>query len=39
MTTVAATEWPRLTVVMPCRNEARYIGACLESILETRYPL
>jgi glycosyltransferase involved in cell wall biosynthesis len=39
MTTTTATEWPRLTVVMPCRNEARYIGACLESILETRYPL
>lgn len=39
MTTAASTDWPRLTVVMPCRNEARYIGACLDSILSTKYPL
>src|SRR5947209_3590107 len=24
---------------MPCRNEERYIGACLDSILATTYPL
>ena len=30
---------PRLTVIVPCRNEARYIGACLDSILATAYPL
>jgi glycosyltransferase involved in cell wall biosynthesis len=30
---------PRLTVLVPCRNEARYIGACLDSILATAYPL
>jgi glycosyltransferase involved in cell wall biosynthesis len=29
---------PRLTVLLPCRNEARFLGACLDSILETRYP-
>jgi glycosyltransferase involved in cell wall biosynthesis len=28
---------PRVTVVLPCRNEARYLGACLDSILEGRY--
>ena len=30
---------PRLTVLLPCRNEARYIGACLDSILAGAYPL
>jgi glycosyltransferase involved in cell wall biosynthesis len=30
---------PRVTVLVPCRNEERYIGACLESILATSYPL
>lgn len=29
---------PRVTVVVPCRNEARYIGACLDSILASAYP-
>ena len=29
---------PRLTVLLPCRNEARYIGACLDSILAGAYP-
>jgi len=28
----------RVTVILPCRNEARYIGACLDSILATAYP-
>jgi len=28
----------RVSVVLPCRNEARYIAACLESILATAYP-
>jgi glycosyltransferase involved in cell wall biosynthesis len=30
---------PRLTVLLPCRNEARYIGACLDSIVAGAYPL
>jgi glycosyltransferase involved in cell wall biosynthesis len=30
---------PRVSIVMPCRNEAAYIGACLDSILATDYPL
>src|SRR2546423_933707 len=31
--------FPRVTVIVPCRNEARYIRACLDSILATAYPL
>jgi glycosyltransferase involved in cell wall biosynthesis len=27
-----------VTVILPCRNEARYIGPCLESILAAAYP-
>jgi glycosyltransferase involved in cell wall biosynthesis len=30
---------PRVSIVMPCRNEAAYIGPCLDSILATDYPL
>jgi glycosyltransferase involved in cell wall biosynthesis len=33
------TDMPRVTVIVPCRNEARYIGPCLDSILATAYPL
>lgn len=29
---------PLVTVILPCRNEERYIGPCLESILATHYP-
>jgi glycosyltransferase involved in cell wall biosynthesis len=29
---------PSVTVIVPCRNEARYIGPCLESIMATAYP-
>jgi glycosyltransferase involved in cell wall biosynthesis len=28
----------RLSVILPCRNEARYIGACLDSILASEFP-
>lgn len=28
----------RVTVVLPCRNEGRYIGPCLDSILAAAYP-
>jgi glycosyltransferase involved in cell wall biosynthesis len=31
--------FPPATVIVPCRNEARYISACLDSILATAYPL
>jgi glycosyltransferase involved in cell wall biosynthesis len=29
---------PFVTVVVPCRNEEKHIGRCLESILENDYP-
>jgi glycosyltransferase involved in cell wall biosynthesis len=29
---------PSVSVLVPCRNEVRYIGACLESILASSYP-
>src|SRR5688572_7628844 len=29
---------PKVTVILPCRNEARYIGPCLDSILAGAYP-
>ncbi|HWC75459.1 MAG TPA: glycosyltransferase family 2 protein [Gemmatimonadales bacterium] len=30
---------PSISIVLPCRNEERYIAACLDSILATTYPL
>ena len=36
---VNANGHPRVSIVMPCRNEAAYIGPCLDSILATDYPL
>jgi cellulose synthase/poly-beta-1,6-N-acetylglucosamine synthase-like glycosyltransferase len=29
---------PLVSVIVPCRNEARFIGGCLESILSNDYP-
>jgi glycosyltransferase involved in cell wall biosynthesis len=29
---------PLLSVVIPCRNEARFLGRCLDSILAAEYP-
>jgi glycosyltransferase involved in cell wall biosynthesis len=31
-------ERPLVTAVIPCRNEARYIGPCLESLIACDYP-
>jgi glycosyltransferase involved in cell wall biosynthesis len=28
----------RVSIIVPCRNEARYVGACLDSILATEVP-
>ena len=36
---VNANGRPRVSIVLPCRNEAAYIGPCLESVLATDYPL
>jgi glycosyltransferase involved in cell wall biosynthesis len=30
--------WPRVSVVVPCRNEERYIARCLDAIVATDYP-
>jgi GT2 family glycosyltransferase len=32
------TIFPRVTVIVPCRNEERHLAACLDSILATAYP-
>lgn len=29
---------PLVTVIVPCRDEERYVGPCLESIMATAYP-
>lgn len=34
----ADTEWPHVSIVIPCRNEAGHIGPCLDSILACDYP-
>ena len=31
-------ERPRVSVVIPCREEERFIGRCLESVLAGDYP-
>jgi glycosyltransferase involved in cell wall biosynthesis len=36
---VTGNHHPLVSVVLPCRNEERFIGACLDSILATAYPL
>lgn len=30
---------PTVSVIIPCRDEARFIGPCLDSLLQTDYPL
>jgi glycosyltransferase involved in cell wall biosynthesis len=35
---MTASDLPVVTVLVPCRNEFRYITACLNSILATSYP-
>jgi glycosyltransferase involved in cell wall biosynthesis len=39
MTTTAPSARQRVTVILPCRNEASLISACLDSILATTHPL
>jgi succinoglycan biosynthesis protein ExoA len=31
-------QWPFVSLIIPCRNEAEFIGRCLESIIATTYP-
>jgi len=32
------SQFPFVSIILPCRTEERYIGPCLESILATSYP-
>ncbi len=32
------SDLPRLSIVLPCRNEAKYIGRCLDTIIAAQYP-
>jgi len=32
------TSAPFVSIVIPCRNEVRYIGACLDSLIANHYP-
>jgi len=32
------SEFPRVSVIIPCRNESRHIGSCLASIAECDFP-
>jgi glycosyltransferase involved in cell wall biosynthesis len=34
----SSIEYPRVSVIVPCRNEAQFISACLDSILGNDYP-
>jgi len=36
---MTANDRPTISIVLPCRDEERYIGTCLDSILATTYPL
>jgi glycosyltransferase involved in cell wall biosynthesis len=36
---VTVSPLPFVSIVLPCRNEERYIAPCLDSILATSYPL
>lgn len=38
MHTTTAADRPRISIIVPCRNEERYIAGCLESILASDYP-
>lgn len=31
-------EYPRISIIVPCRNEEQHIGKCLESIVRNNYP-
>ncbi len=38
MRNYSETNLPYISILIPCRNEERYIGKCLESIISNNYP-
>jgi len=34
----SVTDFPRVSVILPARNEVRYVGRCLDSLLRQDYP-
>src|SRR5215813_5956197 len=34
-----SSEFPSVSAVIPCRNESKFIAACLASVLNNGYPL
>jgi succinoglycan biosynthesis protein ExoA len=38
-TKIVIDPWPMVSIIIPCRNEARFISSCLESILSNGFPL
>ena len=39
LTPLSDSELPFITAVIPCRNEEKHLGACLESIVNNHYPI
>ena len=37
--TESADAYPLVSIIVPCRNEARYVAGCLDSIIAGDYPL
>ena len=31
-------EYPFVSIIIPCRNEGKFIGKCLDTVLEQDYP-
>ena len=38
MKSLSKNNFPKISVIIPCRNEEKFIGKCLDSILNQDYP-